>query len=144
MKRFLLITLFAIIHVCVTNAEDYKYIRTYNAQGQIIKEANYNEYISLIISEMPLIVGSTRIMVLGLYTPIGDDWKYTPGPNYSFYGTNNGWEIWINTIGYHSEYIYVKQDGSIVRMTFMAGGNGQYKEYIRAKRPTIDRLAPTR
>lgn len=144
MKRLLFTVLFAIIAVCIANAEDYKYVRLYNAEGQIIQQANYNEYISLSISEVPLIVGSMRIMVWGLYTPIGDDWKYTPGPNYSFYGTNNGWEIWVCTIGYHSEYIYVTQDRSVVRMTFMAGGNGRYKEYVRAKRPTIDRLAPTR
>ena len=80
----------------------------------------------------------------GVWTNMGNgDWKWTAGNTYGYNSSNNGWDIYVLTIAYHTDYLYVRRDLSVVRWTFMAGGNGCYKEYIRQKRPTIDRLGPT-
>jgi len=125
-------------------AFDYKYVRKYNAKGQVIENARVDEYISVTVTDYEFMGYTNKLMVFGMYQRYGEDWNYVSGPTYGYNSTNNGWYIFVCTIGYHSDYIYVKSDMSTVRLTFMAGGNGCYKEYVRAKRPTIDRLAPTR
>lgn len=125
-------------------AEDYKYVRTYDANGSVVATANHDEYISATVNDVPTMMGSMRMLTWGIYTKNGDDWNWTPAPNYSYNSQNNGWYVFVCTIGYQSNYFYYKADGSCVRTTFMAGGNGRYKEYVATKRPTIDRMGPTR
>ena len=125
--------------------KEYKYSHTCDAQGNVIKSANFDEFISVNEMDIPMIYGSMRCVSWTLYTPAGGgEWKWTPGFQMQYNSSHNGWNIYVSTVGYHSEYMYIKQDGTLVRMTFMAGGNGNYKEYIRQNRPKIDRLAPTR
>ena len=138
---FVLCLLLVVIEVY---AGDFKYVRTYDANGNVVATANYDEYISAIVHDVPMLMGSMRMLTWGVYTRYGDDWNWTPAPNYGYNSERNGWYIFVCTIGYHSEYFYYKRDGSCVRTTFMAGGNGRYKEYVAAQRPTIDRYGPTR
>ena len=143
-KRFIIMSLF-LMTITSVYAVDYKYVSTYDANGNVVATAEFDEYISVSIHEAPMLMGGrSLILSWGLYTRYGDDWNYTPAPNYGYNSQNNGWYIFVCTIGYHSEYFYYKMDGSCVRLTLMAGGNGRYKEYIPAKRPTIDRMGPTR
>ncbi len=144
MKKRLIIIYLCLLSSIIVKAGDYKYVRTYDANGNVVATANIDEYISADVKDIPMMMGSMRMLTWGLYTRYGDDWKWTPAPNYSYNSQNNGWYIFVCTIGYHSEYFYYKMDGSCVRSTFMAGGNGRYKEYIPSKRPTIDRMGPTR
>lgn len=125
---------------------DYKYVRTYDANGNVIKEADsrYADFISVSIYGYEFLGNYHKFASTGLWTNMGNgDWKWTPGNSYGYNSTNNGWDIFVLTIAYHSEYLYVRKDLSVVRWTFMAGGNGCYKEYIRQQRPTINRLGPT-
>ena len=126
--------------------KDYKYVRTYNSNGSIIKEADsrWAEYIQVGVSEYEILGHYYKTAFTGLWTNLGNgDWKYTAGNSYGYNSSNNGWDIFVLTIGYHTEYLYVRKDLSVIRWTFMAGGNGSYKEYIRQDRPKIDRLGPT-
>ena len=144
MKKELIFVLLCLLSSLVAKAGDYKYVRTYDANGNVVATANYDEYISATVNDIPTMMGSMRMLTWGVYAKYGDDWNWTPAPNYGYNSQNNGWYIFVCTIGYHSEYFYYKADGSCVRTTFMAGGNGRYKEYVAAKRPTIDRTGPTR
>lgn len=143
MKKVLITLCFLFLFI-KSYAGDYKYARTYDANGNIVATANYDEYISATVMDIPIFMGSARILTWGVYTKYGDDWNWNPAPSYGYNSERNGWYIFISTIGYHSEYFYYKIDGTVVRTTFMAGGNGRYKEYVAAKRPTIDRYGPTR
>lgn len=144
MKKYIC-TIFLILTIFVGDAfaEDFKYARKYNANGDVIETAKYEEYIGASVMDYEFLGYYTKILSWGVFSRVGSDWKYTPAANYSYSGTNNGWYIFVVTIGYHSDYFYIKSDMSLVRSTFMAGGNGNYKEYVRANRPTIDRLGPT-
>lgn len=144
MKKELIIILLCLLFSLVATAGDYKYVRTYDANGNVIANANYDEYISASIINAPMLMGNTIILTWGTYTKYGDNWSWAPAPNYGYNSQNNGWYIFVLSLGYHYEYFYYKEDGSCVRTTFMAGGNGRYKEYVAAKRPTIDRMGPTR
>lgn len=144
MKQVIVSIIICLLAAIEIKAEDYKYARTYDANGNVVATASYDEYISANVADVPMPMGSMRMLTWGIYTKYGDDWNYNPGPTYNYSGQNNGWYIFVCTIGYHSDYFYYKVDGSCVRTTFMAGGNGRYKEYVAAQRPTIDRMAPTR
>ena len=138
MSKYLLTLLLCISHSISAYSGDYKYVRTYDANGNVIATAQYDEYISATVNDYPMWWGNVKMLSWGIYTKYGDDWNWTPSPNYGYNSERNGWYVFICTIGYHSEYFYFKIDGSRVRTTFMAGGNGRYKEYVSAKRPTID------
>lgn len=143
-KTIPIIILTCLLFSINVKAGDYKYVRTYDANGNVVATANHDEYISATVNDTPTMMGSMRMLTWGIYTQYGDDWNWTPAPNYSYNSQNNGWYVFVCTIGYQSNYFYYKADGSCVRTTFMAGGNGRYKEYVAAKRPTIDRMVPTR
>lgn len=144
MNRIVLFLLLFFASSNIVYAEDYRWIRTYDANGQVVSEAKYEEWISITLVDYNFLGYSTKLMTYGYYTKSGNDWVWNAMPNYQYSGINNGWYIFVCTVAYHSEYCYVRSDLSIVRSTFMAGGNGFYKEYVRAKRPTVDVLAPTR
>ena len=147
MKKILSIFLaLAIVSSLYAGNFDYKYVRTYNANGQVIKEANgLEEWISVVLDETPMLYGTTYILAWGnLYPQGGGDWKYVPAPNYTYSNYNNGWLIFSCSIGFHTDYFYITNNEDRVRTTFLAGGNGCYKEYIRANRPKIDPMGPTR
>lgn len=144
MRKKLITIVLGLLMFTVAFANDYKYVRTYDADGNVVATANYDVYIAVYFAEMDMGFETMRVLTWGMYTKYGDNWEYTPAPKYNYYGQNNGWYIFVSTVGRSSDYFYYKMDGSCVRATFMAGGKGQYKEYILAKRPTIDRLGPTR
>ena len=144
MKKELLVFLICLLCCVMVKASDYKYVRTYDANGNVMSTATYDEYIYANVSFISSMMGNITILTWGTWAKNGDDWTYLPGPNCNYYSSNNGWYIFVCTIGYQSDYIYYKADGSCVRTTFFAGGNGRYKEYVAAKRPTIDRMGPTR
>ena len=144
MKKKLIVILLGLLSSIVVEAGDYKYTRTYDANGNVVATATYDEFIYADVSNIPSLMGNITMLTWGTYAKYGDDWTYLPGANHQYSGTNNGWYIFVCTMGYHSEYFYYKMDGSRIRTTFMAGGNGRYREYIASKRQTIDRMGPTR
>lgn len=146
-KRILCMVILVISTILCADAQhkDYKYVRTYNSNGSVIKEADsrWPEYIQVEIMEYDILGTYYKTALTGLWTDLGNgDWKYTVGNSYGYNSSNNGWDIFVLNLGY-TEYLYVRRDLSVIRWTFMAGGNGCYKEYIRQDRPKIDRLGPT-
>ena len=145
MKKKLFVILIYLLSSFVVKAADYKWVRTYDADGNVISGATYDFYIYASVSFYPsLLGGNMTILSWGTWSKHGVAWNYQPGPSCNYYGSNNGWYIFICTLGYSSYYLYYKADGSCVRETFFADGNGHYREYVLAKRPTIDRMRPTK
>lgn len=140
MKKNLITILLCLLYFVEANAEDYKYVRTYDADGNIVATAKVDQYISVKIIELPLMTIASCVS----YAKINGSWDCAPWPNFSYKGEHNGWLIFVCSIGYNTDYFYYRRDGSCIRTTFLAGGNGKYKEFTLSKRPQIDRLGPTR
>lgn len=139
MKKVFIAIIICILSFSVANAGDYKYVRTYDANGNVVETANpnFDMYIWANCYESPGIgiFGSTPSLLWGIYTRFGGNWNLTPCPSYTYRGQDNGWYIFQCTIGFSTDYFFYKSDGSFVRTTFMAGGNGRFKEYEAATRP---------
>lgn len=142
------ITLLIICYCINMNAyaqqKEYKYVRTYNAEGNVVKEANANdnssEYISLAEFGYEFMGQRHNYVSFIFYYYLGNQVVNTTfSPTFGYNSSNNGWDIYVST----QYYVYVKRDGSAVRSTFVAGGYGYYKEYIRQNRPKIDKYGPT-
>lgn len=124
-------------------AHDYKLVRTYDANGNVVKTATYDSYVYVNLLDYEFLGNRSFTAMYGVYNVQGDSFVATSSMTYNYYATNNGWYIFVCTIGYHSEYLYVKTDMSRVRSTYMAGGNGKYNEYVKCTLPKKDIMGPT-
>ena len=124
-------------------AHDYKLVRTYDANGNVVKTATYDTYVYVNLIDYEFLGNRSFTAAFGIYNVYGESFVPTAAMTYSYHGTNNGWYIFVCTTGYHSEYLYVRTDMSKVRSTFMAGGNGKYNEYVKCTLPKRDELGPT-
>lgn len=147
MKRFIKVfVLLAVMHACnEALAYDYVFVKKYDSNNRVISRANqdFPIYMYVNLMDYEFLGNRSFTAMLGSYNRYGDNFVATPAVTYNYHSTNNGWYIFICTVGYHSEYLYVKTDFSLVRMTFMAGGGGKYDEYARTELPRRDFRGPT-
>ena len=147
-KVALLMLLLFASQIASAETKYYRLTRKYNSKNQVIETyKNSGIYIVPAFLSAQAMLGTRGTCMLTFVFDYGNGELRDGGClTYYYNSSNNGWDIYVQTIGYTTNYVYVKKDRSCIRETMTAGGGGNYKEYLPCSSPLTypDHLGPTR
>lgn len=149
-KIALLMLLLFASQIASAETKYYRLTRTYNSKNQVIRTYNNSStYVSPTILSPQAMPGTRGTCFLAhIVGQLGGGFQSNIGPMHHYNSSNNGWDIYVCTVGSTTDYVYIKRDGSCIRETmtarFLGFERGAYNEYLPSDSPFPDHLGPTR